>query len=234
MQIYAGTSGYSYKEWKGPFYPEKIKNDEMLAFYATKLPTVEVNNTFYRMPRTSMLETWGEQVPADFRFVLKASRRISHIKRLKNVSDEVDYLFNAVEVLGDRLGVVFFQLPPNFKKDAGRLADFLELLPGGVSTAFEFRHESWFDDETFDTLRRHDCALCLADTDDDLDVPLVSTAKWGYLRLRRPGYDDKELSKWLSWIRDQEWEDAYVFFKHEDAGAGPEMAGRFLSLAEKG
>jgi len=187
MKLYAGTSGYSYKEWKGPFYPEKIKNDEMLGWYAKKLPTVEVNNTFYRMPRKNVLETWAGSVPAKFRFVLKATRRITHIKRLKNVADEVNFLFDTFEALDKKLGVVFFQLPPNFKKDGERLAELLELLPGDVPVAFEFRHESWFDDDTYAMLRKHDCALCLADADSDLDVPLVSTAKWGYLRLRRPG-----------------------------------------------
>lgn len=231
MKLYAGTSGYSYKEWKGPFYPEKIKNDEMLAWYAKKLPTVEVNNTFYRMPRASMLETWSEKVPAKFRFVLKASRRITHIKRLRNCAEEVNYLFDAVETLEKKLGVVFFQLPPNFKKDIERLSEFLDLLPAEVPVAFEFRNASWFEDDTYEALKKHDCALCLADADDDLDVPLVPTAKWGYLRLRRPGYEKAELEKWLAWITDQKWKKTFVFFKHEDAGAGPKLATEFLELA---
>jgi uncharacterized protein YecE (DUF72 family) len=231
MGLYAGTSGYSYKEWKGEFYPEKIKPDEMLAFYATQLPTVEVNNTFYRMPRADMLRTWAEKVPAKFRFVVKASRRITHIKRLKNVEDEVAFLFDNLEALETKLGVVFFQLPPNFKKDLERLSAFLDILPP-ARVAFEFRHESWFDDEVYAALREKDCALCLADTGDEgLDVPLVSTAGWGYLRLRRPEYRKKDLEKWLSWIGKQKWKDTYVFFKHEDAGGGPVMAKKLLELA---
>lgn len=232
MNLYAGTSGFSYKEWKGPFYPEKIKNDELLAYYATRLSAVEINNTFYRMPKTSVLEGWAENVPADFRFVLKASRRITHFKRLHDTGEILDYLFETMSVLEDRLGVVFFQLPPNFKKDPEKLAAFLDELPEGVKAAFEFRHESWFDDETYEILKKKNCALCLADADNELDVPLVSTADWGYLRLRQPKYRKPDLEKWIKWIRDQKWKDAYVFFKHEDAAGGPKMAERFLKLAD--
>jgi uncharacterized protein YecE (DUF72 family) len=231
MKLYAGTSGYSYKEWKGHFYPEKISNDKMLAFYATKLPSVEINNTFYRMPRASMLATWAERVPADFRFVLKASQRITHFKRLKNAEEETRYLLDTVETLEDKLGVLLFQLPPNMKKDLERLDAFLETLPEGTRAAFEFRHATWFDDEVYDALRRRGCPLCLADTDDSLEVPLVSTADWGYLRLRRPGYTDRDMRRWIDSIGQQGWKEAYVFFKHEDEAAGPKMAVRFLELA---
>jgi uncharacterized protein YecE (DUF72 family) len=231
MKLYAGTSGFSYKGWKGHFYPEKMKNEEMLAFYATKLPTVEINNTFYKMPRSSMLEGWMEQVPSKFRFVLKATRRITHNKRLKNVESELGYLSEATATLGKQLGVTFFQLPPNFKKDMERLSPFLESLEKGATHAFEFRHESWFDDEVYAALKKHNCAMCLADTEDDFEVPLVSTAKWGYLRLRKPSYRKPEMEKWLKWINEQKWKNAYVFFKHEDEGAGPKMATRFLDLA---
>lgn len=231
MALYAGTSGYSYKEWKGFFYPEKISPKDMLADYATKLPTVEINNTFYRLPKKDVLEGWAEQVPADFRFVLKASRRITHFKRLKDTADVLDYMFEAAAVLGSRLGVVFFQLPPNFKKDIERLSTFLDELPADVPIAFEFRHDTWFDDEVFELLRAHNRALCLADGEGDLDVPLVSTADWGYLRLRKPNYRKPALDKWIKWVGDQGWKNAYVFFKHEDEGAGPKMAMRFLELA---
>ena len=231
MKVFAGTSGFSYKEWKGNFYPEKIKNDEMLGYYARQLPTVEVNNTFYRMPKTSVLEGWADQVPKSFRFVIKASRRITHIKRLKDASSEVDYLFETVGTLENRLGVVFFQLPPNAKKNIERLHEFLEALPPKVKVAFEFRNETWFDDDVYAALKGRKASLCQADADSDLDVPLVSTADWGYLRLRRPGYTDAELKKWVKWIGDQGWKQAYVFFKHEDEGAGPRMATRFLELA---
>ena len=231
MQLFAGTSGYSYKEWKGVFYPEKISAKDMLGDYATKLPTVEINNTFYRLPKKDVLEGWAAQVPEGFRFVLKASQRITHFKRLKDCGDVLDYMFETAAVLGDRLGVVFFQLPPNVKKDTERLEAFLEELPAGVPIAFEFRHETWFDDDVFDLLRNHKRALCLADAEGDLDVPLVSTADWGYLRLRKPDYRKPELTQWIQWIGDQGWKNAYVFFKHEGEGAGPRMAMRFLELA---
>jgi uncharacterized protein YecE (DUF72 family) len=230
MNLYAGTSGYSYKEWKGHFYPDKIPNDEMLAFYAGKLPSVEINNTFYRLPRVEMLETWASQVPETFRFAIKASQKITHMKRLKNAGDETGYLMNAVGELGKKLGVVFFQLPPNFKKDLDRLGEFLETLPEGVRVAFEFRHATWFDDDVYALLRSHNVALCLADADDDLEVPLVETADWGYLRLRRPGYPPAELHQWHDWVTTRNWKDAFVFFKHEDEASGPKMAMAFLAV----
>jgi uncharacterized protein YecE (DUF72 family) len=230
MNLYAGTSGYSYKEWKGYFYPEKMPNDEMLAFYAGKLPSVEINNTFYRLPKREQLAAWAEQVPDHFRFSVKASQKISHMKRLKNADEETGYLMDVVGEMGAKLGVVFFQLPPNFKQDLDRLGAFLETLPDGIRIAFEFRHSTWFEDPVFDLLRKHNVALCLADAEDDLEVPLVSTADWGYLRLRRPGYPADELKQWREWVAAQPWTDAFVFFKHEDAGAGPKMAGEFLLI----
>ncbi len=230
MNLYAGTSGFSYKEWKGFFYPEKMAPDQMLTFYSTKLPAVEINNTFYRLPRRELLEGWAAQVPPDFRFAIKASQKITHMKRLKNASEETGYLMEIVGVLEKKLGVVFFQLPPNFKKDLERLGAFLDTLPENVPIAWEFRHETWFDDEVYDLLRKKNAALCLADADDELNVPMVSTASWGYLRLRRPDYSADELQHWYQWIRDQKWKDAFVFFKHEDAGAGPKMATEFLGL----
>lgn len=230
MNLYAGTSGYSYKEWKGHFYPDKIPNDEMLAFYAGRLPAVEVNNTFYRLPRVEVLETWASRVPANFRFAIKASQKITHMKRLRNAGDETGYLMEAVGALGAKLGVVFFQLPPNFKKDVERLGGFLETLPEEVPIAFEFRHATWFDDDVYDLLRKHNAALCLADADDDLEVPLVETADWGYLRLRRPGYTPDELQEWHGWVAARAWKTAFVFFKHEDEASGPKMAMEFMGL----
>jgi len=230
MNLYAGTSGFSYKEWKGHFYPEKMPNDGMLAFYGSKLPTVEINNTFYRLPKREQLAAWAEQVPANFRFSVKASQKISHMKRLKNAGEETSYLMDAVGEMGKKLGVVFFQLPPNFKQDLDRLGAFLESLPGKTPVAFEFRHQTWFEEPVFSLLREHNAALCLADAEDGLEVPLVSTADWGYLRLRRPDYTTAELKEWRQWVAAQKWKDAFVFFKHEDAGAGPRMATEFLSL----
>ncbi len=236
MQLYVGTSGYSYKEWKGSFYPEKLAAKEMLSYYGERLSAVEINNTFYRLPRTSVLDSWAEQVPDGFRFSIKASRRITHFTRLKPEAKEpTEYLLTTLQTLGPRLGAVLFQLPPNLKKDAERLAGFLELLPRGTPAAFEFRHESWFDDEVFEILRGREMALVCADTDEgDDDEAIVPTTDWGYLRLRRPDYSDDDLARWAARVRAAGWSRAMVFFKHEDEGAGPRMAARFRELFENG
>ncbi len=233
MDLYVGTSGYSYKEWKGIFYPEDLPAKEMLAFYARQLPAVEINNTFYRLPQASMIENWRDQVPADFRFSIKATQRITHIKRLKNAHDETRYLLETAALLNERLGVVLFQLPPNSKKDAERLRDFLALLPSTTPAAFEFRHESWFDEEIFDLLRGKDCALVASDTDEMPLTEIVSTATWGYLRLRRVNYEQNDLAEWMRRVQAQEWKSAFVFFKHEDEGTGPKLAARFIELDPK-
>lgn len=232
VQILAGTSGYSYKEWKGSFYPEKLPAKDMLSHYAERLPAVEINNTFYRMPRRSVLEAWVEQVPAGFRFAVKASRRITHNKRLAEASEETTYLLSNLEVLGDRLGVVLFQLPPGLRKDTDRLRAFQGTLPPGLPVTFEFRHASWYDDEVCAALREHGHALCIVDGDDGA-VPdaLPATAPWGYLRLRRLDYDANVLERWVAAVAAQDWRHAFVFFKHEDAGAGPELAQRFIALS---
>jgi len=231
MRIRVGTSGYSYKPWKGPFYPEDLPDAKMLAYYGEHLPTVEINNTFYRMPKRDVLERWAGEVPESFRFVLKASQRITHRKRLRDVGEEISYFFETAAVLGERLGPVLFQLPPFSKKDAPRLRDFLAGLPRGARAALEFRHESWFDDEVFGVLREGGAAHCLADTDEgEADPALVATGDWGYLRLRRSEYSDAELGRWLERIRAQPWREAYVFFKHEDEGRGPDLAQRLLAL----
>ena len=230
MNVYAGSSGYSYKEWKGPFYPEDLPDDQMLQFYGERFRTVEINNTFYRMPKPSVLEDWAESVPANFKFVLKASRQITHLKRLKDAGDSVAYLLKVAGSLRERLGPLLFQLPPYLKKDASRLREFLGLLPRDHRAAFEFRHQSWFDSEIFDLLREHGAALCIAEAENDLDIPFVSTADWGYLRLRRPDYGDAELKEWVQKLRQQNWGDVFVFFKHEDEGRAPLLARRFLEL----
>lgn len=232
MNLYVGTSGYSYKEWKGSFYPEKIKPDAMLKFYGEQFRAVEINNTFYRMPKASVLEAWAAEVPDDFRFVLKASQRITHISRLKDCADSVEYLVDVATTLQDRLGPLLFQLPPNMKKDAARLGEFLKLLPPSGRAAFEFRHQSWFDEEILDLLRRHNAALCIAEAEDELDIPFASTADWGYLRLRMVEYTNDQLREWVRKVQSSGWQDAFVFFKHEDAGTGPKLAKRFLELAK--
>jgi uncharacterized protein YecE (DUF72 family) len=232
MQVLVGTSGYSYKAWKGSFYPDGLKDADMLRHYAERLPTVEINNTFYRMPKPSLLERWAEQVPPGFVFVLKGSQRITHMQRLSNAGESVDYLFATAATLGEKLGPVFFQLPPFFKKDTARLQSFLALLPAENAVAFEFRHETWFDDEVYAALRARGVALCAADTDESgaEGAPIVSTATFGYLRLRRAEYSDSDLQTWAERIRGQAWERAFVFFKHEDAGKGPAMAARFRRI----
>ena len=233
MNAYVGTSGYSYPAWKGSFYPAKFPANKMLGFYAERFHTVEINNTFYRPPTAQLLEAWAAQVPANFRFVLKAPQEITHVKRLAGACEMAASLVETAAVLGDRLGPVLFQLPPNFRKDVSRLSDFLAYLPP-CRVAFEFRHASWFDEDVFELLRDHQAALCVADADDGLDVPFVSTADFGYVRLRRPDYDDATLAAWAAQMRAANWREAFVFFKHEDAGTGPRLVSRLLELLAEG
>jgi uncharacterized protein YecE (DUF72 family) len=232
MDVLVGTSGYSYKPWKGRFYPEKLKDAEMLAFYATRFPTVEINNTFYRMPAPALLGKWAQETPERFTFVLKAPQRITHQKRLGDVDTDVRYFLESAGALGAKLGPVLYQLPPYMKKDAPRLRAFLERLPPQPPAAFEFRHETWFDDEVISALREHGRALCLAEMDEQGKPggTLVPTASWGYLRLRRAEYSDADLTTWADRIRAQPWERAFVFFKHEDEARGPELAERLTTL----
>ena len=231
MNLWVGTSGFAYKEWKGIFYPEDLPDKEMLAHYAGRLPAVEINNTFYRMPTEKLLLGWAAQVPERFRFSIKASRRITHQKKLADAAEETEYLLRTVSVLADRMGPILFQLPPYFRKDDALLASFLELLPPTVPAAFEFRHASWLDDATLDLLAARGVALCVAETEEGLDAPRLGTAGWGYLRLRRTDYSEKDLAAWAERVADQGWTDAYVFFKHEDEAEGPRFAERFLDLA---
>ena len=231
MRLWVGTSGYSYKEWKGSFYPDDLTAKEFLSYYASQLPAVEINNTFYRMPRADVVKSWTEQVHDNFRFSVKASRRITHIKRLKDPGEETRYLLDTIQHFGDTLGVVLYQLPPNFKKNLERLIEFVEVLDSDTRSVFEFRHDSWFDDEVRDLLNAHNCALCLADVDDEDEPDLTPTADFGYLRLRRMNYEKPQLESWMKKIQAQAWSDVFVFFKHEDAGAGPALAKQFLELA---
>jgi len=231
MKIYVGTSGYGYKEWKGKFYPEKISPGEMLHFYSERFNTVEINNTFYHMPTESVLASWAEQVPDNFVFALKAPQVITHLKRLRNVDSETEYLFRTLSVLERKLGPVLFQFPKSFHADHSALKDFLDLIPVNVSCAFEFRSPSWLDAESLDILRKRECSLCVADTDENPANEIIRTAPWGYLRLRRSDYTDADLAEWLTRILSQKWERAFVFFKHEEEAKGPEMAMRFHELA---
>jgi uncharacterized protein YecE (DUF72 family) len=230
MRIRTGTSGYSYKEWKGSFYPADLPAAKMLAYYAGRLDTVEINNTFYRMPKREVVRTWGEQVPAGFSFVLKATQRITHKKKLKDVDDEVAYITETARELGDKLGPMLFQFPPWFKKDVTLLRDFLAILPEGWRAAFEFRSSSWSDDEVYDALRAGNVALVASDGDGKDEPVLVATADYGYLRLRRTEYDDAALARWAERVQAQPWRDAHVFFKHEEDCGGPELARAFTRL----
>ena len=230
MKTFVGTSGYAYKPWKGRFYPAGLPDKEMLPFYAGRFDTVEINHTFYRMPADPVLARWREQVPEGFSFSVKASRAITHHARLKEAGDAVGFLFRRLVSLGETLGPVLFQLPPNLRLDLPRLQAFLGLLPEGRRVAMEFRHISWFDEAVFEALREHDVALCVADGELKEEVPFVSTAGWGYVRLRAVDYTDEAIGAWADRVRGQEWASAYVFFKHEDEATGPRLAQRFIEL----
>ncbi len=217
MQLFAGASGYSFKEWKGSFYPQNMKPEAMLAWYAERLPTVEINNTFYQMPKPAVLENWARQTPQAFRFAIKASRRITHLSRLKaeSAAGSVAFLYKNLAILGSKRGPVLFQLPPFLKKDLPRLRDFLALLPVGHCAALEFRDDSWFDDQVYDTLRQAGATLCLSEREDNAPPPFVQTAPWGYVRLRLEAYSERDLESWAKRLRETAWREAYVYFMHE-------------------
>lgn len=217
MRLLAGASGYSFKEWKGTFYPENMKPEAMLAWYAERLPTVEINNTFYQMPKVSVLENWAKSTPEGFRFAIKASRRITHMARLKadTAADSVAYLYKNLAVLGAKRGPVLFQLPPFMKKDLPRLSEFLRLLPEGHGAAFEFRNASWFADDVYDALKQAAAALCLSEREDNAPPPMVETTSWGYVRLRLESYSDADLQQWAGRLAATAWREIYVYFMHE-------------------
>ena len=229
MQLLIGTSGFSYKAWCGGFYPEKLPQAKMLAYYAGIFQAVEINNSFYRMPTAELLGKWAAETPDGFQFALKSPKRITHDRRLAEVAGEVERLGAAARSLGSKLGPVLFQLPPNMKKDLPRLDAFLAGLPGDVSAAVEFRHESWFGDDVYGCLRARNAALCIADAE-DLTTPVEATAGWGYLRLRREDYDQAAVARWGEIIAARPWTKAYVFFKHEDTGKGPVAAEQLIKV----
>jgi uncharacterized protein YecE (DUF72 family) len=228
MVVRIGTSGYSYKEWKGRFYPEDLKPAEMLGYYAERLGTVEINNTFYRMPTEKLLDGWASRVPPSFRFVLKVSQKITHWKRFKDVEDEAGYLVRTVGTLGEKLGALLVQIPPNFNRDDERLSAFLDLIDGRRA-ALEVRHSSWLAPEVFALLEKHGVALVASQTDEEPEPKLVRTAPWGYLRLRKTSYTPGELEEWSRRIAAQRWEEAFVFFKHEQIA--PDLAQRFTEAS---
>lgn len=217
MTLLAGASGYSFKEWKGDFYPEKIKPEDMLAYYAGRLPTVEINNTFYQMPKTAVLENWARLVPPAFRFAIKASRKITHFARLKadESAENVRFLYQQLAALGDKRGPVLFQTPPFLKKDLPRLTEFLALLPEGHRAAFEFRNDSWFDDAVHAALKAAGASLCFSEREDGSPPALVETAPWGYVRLRLERYSGADLAQWAKRLGQTGWRDVHVYFMHE-------------------
>lgn len=280
VDTWIGTSGFSYPEWRGSFYPEKFPARKMLDFYSQRLRTVELNNTFYRMPKPELLRGWAEATPPGFCFAPKASQQITHRQKLSGSADSAEHLFRTLTALGEKLGPVLFQLPPFLRKDLPRLTEFLALVPRGVKVAFEFRHASWFDDSVYQALADAEVALCVADSE-ELATPLVATARWGYVRLRRMDYDDAAVASWAERLRPQlaeqfdvadvadhdghdghdgkegpdgggavgaatatgasvstpraarpglgRWESAFIYFKHEEAGRGPQLAAQLTA-----
>ena len=231
MTLYVGTSGYSYKEWKGSFYPENISAKDMLAYYSSHFHAVELNNTFYRLPQKSMIENWKSQVPQNFRFSVKATRFITHFKRLNDAGKETRTMLNIVSALEDRLGAVIFRLPEQMEKDLKRLEKFLKVLPLDTPAVFDFRHPTWFDEEVVALLRSQNRVFCVSDIEELPASYTYKTADWGYVRLRRVRYTKADLIEWVRRIRAHQWKDTYVFFKHEDEGTGPKLTAQFMNLS---
>jgi len=229
VRVSAGTSGFSYPAWKGSFYPADLPGQRMLEHYSRQLPAVEANATFYRIPRPETLAGWRAAVPAGFTFALKAPQRVTHVLRLRDAEGPLKAFYRAAAELGPTLGAVLYQLPPSFRKDLPRLDGFLSALPAGGRTAFEFRHASWLSDDVYELLRARGAALCIADTPDGT-TPAIPTARFGYLRLRRPDYSPSALGVWAERILAQPWDEAVVFFKHEDGARGPALARELQAL----
>ena len=231
MKIHIGTSGYNYPEWRGTFYPEGFSTAKMFAYYSARFHTVEINATFYRMPTVAMADAWREKAPEGFTYTLKAPRRITHDARLQNCEDSVRYFCESARAVGSHLGTLLFQLPPNFKCATDRLATFLGWLPADLRAAFEFRHDSWLTDEVYALLAAHKAALCIADFG-DRTTPMVATARHGYFRLRDEGYQPADLERWAALVADRaaDWDDVFVYFKHEEEGKGPEFARAFADI----
>ena len=234
MNIWIGTSGFQYAEWKGTFYPEGLPAAKMLPFYAERLSSTEINYTFRRIPSAKTIQGWWEATPEHFKFSLKAPQKITHFAKLRGCADTLRYFCQVIADLESKLGVVLFQLPPAFKKDAALLASFLEEIPPGMRAAFEFRHESWLDDEVFALLKNKSVALCIAESE-KLSTPIVATADYGYLRLRREDYGSADMLRWAQAIREKSgvWSDAFVYLKHEESGIGPKLAGELRELLSR-
>lgn len=227
MRVFTGTSGYSYKEWKGSFYPEKFSEKNMLGYYSQHFNTVEINNTFYKMPKKDVLLSWKNQVNDDFRFVIKANKRLTAFKNIEDIKDSFKWFCDNIDVMGKSLGVVLFQFPPFIKINTEKLEGLLSIRPDTLKSAFEFKSSTWFTEEVFGLLRSRNCALTISETDEEKDPELIHTADWGYLRLRRADYNPEILKSWSEKIYMQNWNEAYIFFKHEDEALGPKFAMEF-------
>jgi uncharacterized protein YecE (DUF72 family) len=232
MKFWIGTSGFQYSEWKGNFYPDELPSAKMLHFYAERFSTTEINYTFHRIPAQKTIDNWKAQTPQKFRFALKAPQKITHWSKLRDCSDTLEYFCKVISGLDERLGPVLFQLPPTFKKNADVLSSFLREFPD-MRGAFEFRHESWFEDDVFELLESRNMALCIADTE-TIATPKEITANYGYLRLRRGDYTDEDVKRWSEFVRQQnaKWSDAFIYFKHEESGIGPKLARQTMELLE--
>ena len=228
MRVLVGTSGYAYREWKGRFYPDKLPAKAFLRYYVERLPTVEINSTFYRLPEASVVQGWANDAPEGFTFAMKAPQRITHHLRLKGARAATNAFVKVSRLLGPRLGPLLFQVPPFFQKDLRRLTSFLKVVPSGHRVAFEFRHASWFDDDVWAILRARGAALCVAEGE-ELASPLTPTADWGYVRLRKDAYTRRGLARWAARIRELPWKEAFVYVKH-DEGAAPGVARRLAEL----
>jgi uncharacterized protein YecE (DUF72 family) len=234
MRYLIGTSGYNYPEWRGTFYPEKFPTNKMLAYYAERFNTVEVNYTFYKMPTEKLLDGWAAGTPDGFTFTLKAPRRITHDSRLRDCRELTDAFCRIASTLGPKLGVLLFQLPPNLKRNDDVFGAFLDALPHGARAAFEFRHESWHDEAVFAALRARNLALCIADSE-KMSTPVVATADYGYFRLRDEGYQPADIARWGAIIAGlPHAKDAYIYFKHEEQGKGPEFARLLMQALQPG
>jgi uncharacterized protein YecE (DUF72 family) len=235
MHIHVGTSGFNYPEWRGTFYPADMPARDMFAFYSARFRTVEINQTFYRMPTPKTAAGWLEQAPAGFTYTLKAPQRITHHQRLKDAGENVQFFCDSARVLGHHLGALLFQLPPNLKRDLPRLEAFLAALPGDLRAAFEFRHDSWHADDVYAALSARQAALCIADFG-DRTTPAVPTARHGYFRLRDEGYQRADLERWAERVtaNASHWDDVFVYFKHEEQGKGPEFAAQFAGILAGG
>jgi uncharacterized protein YecE (DUF72 family) len=231
MTPWIGTSGFQYAEWKGNFYPEDLPTGKMLPFYAERFSSTEINYTFHRIPAAKTIDNWNKLTPAKFRFALKAPQKITHWSKLRDCADTMRYFCDVVSGLCEKLGPVLFQLPPNFKKDNFILADFVNGLPAGMRAAFEFRHESWFGDDVWEILKSRNVALCIAETE-EFATPKVTTADYGYLRLRREDYARTDIERWAEFVREQSerWSDVFMYFKHEEAGIGPKLAKQIMEI----